>query len=120
MIRREKENNRLRQRKRRARIRKKISGTAERPRLSVARTLKHVHVQLIDDLAGRTLVAASTATKGVEGKTKTEKARWAGQRVAALAKDKGITKAVFDRGGRKYHGRVKAVADGARAGGLEF
>lgn len=120
MITREKDNNRLRQIRRRGRIRKKVSGTAARPRLSVARSVKHVHVQLIDDEAGRTLAAVSTAVKAVEGKTKSEKARWAGQTVAALAKTKGITKVVFDRGGRQYHGRVKAVADGAREGGLEF
>lgn len=120
MIKRERENARTRVKRRRARVRKRVNGTSERPRLSVARSIKHIHVQIVDDVAGKTLAAASTATKTAVGKTKTEKAHWAGQTVAAVAVAAGITKVVFDRGGRQYHGRVKAVADGAREGGLEF
>lgn len=120
MITRVRENQRKRLARRRIRIRKGLEGTTERPRLAVARTLKHVHAQVIDDTTGRTLVAVSTASKAAGSGTKTEKARWAGQKIAELAKAKGITKVVFDRGGRMYHGRVKAVADAAREGGLEF
>ena len=94
------------------RIRKKVLGTAERPRLNVYRSLNHIYVQVIDDLNGVTLVAASTA----EG---TKADRRTGVNVAA-AKAKGIEKVVFDRGGYIYHGRVKAVADAAREGGLQF
>ena len=94
------------------RIRKKVLGTAERPRLNVYRSLNHIYVQVIDDLNGVTLVAASTA----EGK---KADRRTGGNVAA-AKAKGIEKVVFDRGGYIYHGRVKAVADAAREGGLQF
>jgi large subunit ribosomal protein L18 len=100
------------------RVRKKVSGTAERPRLVVFRSDKHIYAQLVDDDAGRTIVTI-TSTKVSDGK-KTEKASEVGKQVAAVAKDKGITRVVFDRGGYKYHGRVKAVADGAREGGLEF
>ena len=100
------------------RVRKKVSGTAERPRLVVFRSDKHIYAQLVDDDAGRTIATVSS-TKVGSGK-KTEKASEVGKQVAAVAKDKGITRVVFDRGGYKYHGRVKAVADGAREGGLEF
>ena len=100
------------------RVRKKVSGTAERPRLVVFRSDKHIYAQLVDDDAGRTIVTV-TSTKVSNGK-KTERASEVGKQVAAVAKDKGITRVVFDRGGYKYHGRVKAVADGAREGGLEF
>lgn len=120
MIKRERENQRVRLARRRGRIRKRVEGTAERPRLSVARTLKHIHAQLVDDSASATLAYVTTSAKTAEGATKTDRAKWVGARIAALAKEKGITKAVFDRGGRKYHGRVKAVADGAREAGLEF
>ncbi len=120
MIIRDQAGKRARQTKRRVRIRKRVAGTSERPRLSVARTLKHVHAQLIDDTAARTLVHVTTAASTADGKTKTERAKWAGKKIAELAKAKGITRIVFDRGGRQYHGRVKAVADGAREGGLEF
>ena len=105
------------------RIRKKVLGTSERPRLNVYRSLNHIYVQLIDDLQGVTLVSASTA----EGK-KSERAsggnlaasKTIGKAIAERAKAKGITKVVFDRGGYLYHGRIKALADAAREGGLQF
>jgi large subunit ribosomal protein L18 len=100
------------------RVRKKVSGTADRPRLVVFRSDKHIYAQLVDDDAGRTIATVSSAKVG--GGKKTEKAAEVGKQVAVVAKDKGITRVVFDRGGYKYHGRVKAVADGAREGGLEF
>jgi large subunit ribosomal protein L18 len=110
---------RERQRRRRhLRVRKKVSGTAERPRLVVFRSAKHIYAQLVDDDTGRTLATVSSLKIG-EGK-KSEQAAAVGKQVAVVAKDKGITRVVFDRGGYKYHGRVKAVADGAREGGLEF
>ena len=104
--------------KRHLRVRKKIAGTAERPRLVVFRSDKHIYAQLVDDDAGRTLATVSSLKIG-EGK-KSDKAAVVGKTIAEVAKDKGITRVVFDRGGYKYHGRVKAVADGAREGGLEF
>jgi large subunit ribosomal protein L18 len=104
--------------RRHLRVRKKVTGTAERPRLVVFRSLKHITAQLVDDVAGRTLMTVSS-TDLLSGK-KTEKSTEVGRRIAARAKDAGITKVVFDRAGYKYHGRVKAVADGAREGGLEF
>lgn len=97
----------------RARIRSTVEGTAERPRLAVYKSNKYTYLQLIDDLAGVTL-AASKADSGVEN------AKSAGSDLAKLAQDKGITKAVFDRSGYKYHGIIKAAAEGARDGGLEF
>jgi large subunit ribosomal protein L18 len=100
------------------RVRKKVIGTAERPRLVVFRSDKHIYAQLVDDDTGRT-IATISSQKVASGK-KTEKASEVGKQVAVAAKDKGITRVVFDRGGYKYHGRVKAVADGAREGGLEF
>jgi large subunit ribosomal protein L18 len=100
------------------RVRKKVAGTADRPRLVVFRSDKHIYAQLVDDDAGRT-IATISSQKVAAGK-KTEKATEVGKQVAVVAKDKGITRVVFDRGGYKYHGRVKAVADGAREGGLEF
>ena len=107
------------QRKRRhLRVRKKIAGTADRPRLVVFRSDKHIYAQLVDDDAGRTLATVSSLKVG--GGKKSDKAVAVGKQVAAVAKDRGITRVVFDRGGYKYHGRVKAVADGAREGGLEF
>ena len=105
-------------RRRHLRVRKKISGTADRPRLVVFRSDKHIYAQLVDDDAGRTLATVSSQKVG-DGK-KSEKAAAVGKTIAGVAKDKGITRVVFDRGGYKYHGRVKAVADGAREGGLEF
>jgi large subunit ribosomal protein L18 len=102
------------------RIRKKVQGTAERPRLNVYRSLNHIYVQLIDDLQGSTLVFANSA----EGKKTTggnlAAAKEVGKTIAERAKAKGITEVVFDRGGYIYHGRVKAVADSAREAGLKF
>ena len=99
------------------RLRKKVIGSAERPRLVVYRSIKHIYAQLVDDVTQRTLMTATD--QGLSGK-KTEKAAGVGKRIAQKAKDAGVTKVVFDRGGYLYHGRVKAVADGAREGGLEF
>ena len=104
--------------RRHLRVRKKVAGTTERPRLVVFRSLKHVYAQLVDDVQMRTLMTVSDS-KVTEG-TKTERSAEVGRRLAQQAKDAGITQVVFDRGGYKYHGRVKAVADGAREGGLEF
>lgn len=110
--------------RRHARVRKHVSGTLERPRLNVFRALSHIYVQVIDDEAGNTLVSASTMDQELrakfEGKNKTEQAKLVGQAIAERAKAKGIVKVVFDRGGYQYFGRVKALADGAREGGLEF
>jgi large subunit ribosomal protein L18 len=103
------------------RIRRKLAGTPERPRLAVFRSVAHIYAQVIDDTAGRTLVAASSVDKGVRtngGNVAAAKA--IGQLVAERAKEKGIARVVFDRGGYQYHGRVKALADAARAAGLEF
>ena len=103
--------------RRHLRVRKKVVGTAERPRLVVYRSLKHIYAQLVDDVSMRTLLTVSDAQ--LEGK-KTERSGEVGKRLASRAKEAGITRVVFDRAGYKYHGRVKAVADGAREGGLEF
>lgn len=104
------------------RVRGKISGTAERPRLNVFRSANHIYGQLIDDVKGVTLVAMSSNDKDYKGKAggNCEAATEVGKLLAQKAKKKGITQAVFDRGGYLYHGRVKALADGAREGGLEF
>lgn len=106
--------------RRHARLRKRISGTPERPRLVVTRSNRHMVVQIVDDTKGITLVSASTITHDFDGfkGTKTEAAKKVGELVAQRAKDAGITQVVFDRGGYKYHGRVAAVAEGAREGGL--
>ena len=110
---------------RQARVRKKVSGTPERPRLSVFRSLKHIYAQVIDDTTGRTIAAASSqealksnadATSG----TKTDVSAAVGKALADRALAAGVTRVVFDRGGCKYHGRVKALADGSREGGLQF
>ena len=101
-----------------ARIRGKISGTAQRPRMSVFRSNKQIYVQLIDDLSGKTLVSASS--KGIEEGTKTEIAAKVGQAVAQAAQAAGITEVVFGRNGYLFHGRVKSLADAAREGGLKF
>ena len=110
--------------RRKKRVRKKIRGTPERPRLCVYRSLKHIYAQIIDDVAGRTLVAASTLDKeirdSIAGMKKTEQAKEVGKLIAKKALEKGIKKVVFDRNGFLYHGRVKALAEGAREGGLEF
>ena len=106
------------------RVRAKISGTPERPRLNVFRSLNNIYAQVIDDVNGVTLASASTMdkaiAKSIEGKTKQEAAFIVGQAVAKNAMSKGITKVVFDRAGYQYTGRVKALADGARDAGLEF
>lgn len=108
--------------RRHLRVRKKVRGTLERPRLSVFRSLKHIYAQIINDDEGRTLVAASSLSPEIQGLkgTKTEIARAVGRLLAQKALEKGITKVVFDRGGYKYHGRVKALAEGAREAGLIF
>lgn len=104
------------------RIRKKVSGTPERPRLSVYRSNTDVYLQLIDDLNGKTLAAASTKDKDIKAQTgtKTEKSKLAGAAIGRKAVDLGIKACIFDRGGNLYHGRVKAAAEGAREGGLAF
>ena len=106
------------------RVRNKISGTAARPRLSVYRSLNHIYAQIIDDVAGNTLVACSTVEKAiaesVKDLTKKEAAKVVGSEVAKRALEKGITEVVFDRGGYVYMGRVECVADGAREAGLKF
>ena len=103
------------------RLRFKIKGTPERPRLCVFRSEKHIYAQIIDDVAGTTLVAAASNEKGFEGSgSNKEGARQVGKLVAERALAKGIENVVFDRGGNIYHGRVKALADGAREGGLKF
>jgi large subunit ribosomal protein L18 len=108
--------NRLR---RHRRVRVRLAGTAERPRLAVFRSLNHIYVQVIDDMAGRTL--ASVSTVGQKGDVKSmEKATSVGKAIAEKAKAAGVTQVVFDRGGFLYHGRIKALADAAREAGLEF
>ena len=107
----------------RMRIRKKISGTAEKPRLAVFRSNKQIYAQLVDDLKGVTLLAVSSMEKDIAAKTgikKTEQAKFVGKLLASKCIEKGITKVVFDRSGYKYHGRVKSLADAAREGGLKF
>jgi large subunit ribosomal protein L18 len=104
--------------RRHLRVRKRVEGTTERPRLVVYRSLKHIYAQIVDDTAKRTLLTVSDLTVG-DGK-KSERSRDVGKAIAERAKAAGITRVVFDRAGYKYHGRVKAVADGAREGGLEF
>ena len=107
--------------KRHQRVRKNISGTAERPRLSVYRSLNHIYAQIIDDTKGTTLVSASSLDKDFEGYGgNIDGAKAVGNLVAKKALEKGIKAVVFDRGGYIYHGRVAALADGAREGGLEF
>jgi large subunit ribosomal protein L18 len=105
-------------------VRKKVFGTPERPRLSVYGSLNHIYAQIIDDMKGHTLVAASTLDKELRAEIKhggnVESARKVGQLIAKRAVEKGIKKVVFDRGGFRYHGRIKALADAAREGGLEF
>jgi large subunit ribosomal protein L18 len=108
--------------RRHTRLRKKVSGTAERPRLAVHRSSRHLVVQLIDDVAGHTLAAASTMEADVRALDgdKTARATKVGELVAARAREAGVTAVVFDRGGFDYHGRIAALADAAREGGLEF
>ena len=108
--------------RRHLRVRKKVEGTPERPRLVVFRSSKHIYAQLVDDERGVTIAGAADTSEGmqVEGKGKVARSFALGRLIASKAKEKGIAKVVFDRGGYQYHGRVKAVADGARKGGLEF
>jgi large subunit ribosomal protein L18 len=108
--------------RRRTGIRKRIIGTPERPRMSVYRSLTHIYVQIIDDLSGRTLCSASTRDKDVKvsGGGNVEAAKAIGAKVAERAKSSGVTQVAFDRGGFRYHGRIKALADAAREGGLQF
>ena len=110
-------NNAERRTRRHLRVRKHLAGTSDRPRLVVFRSLKHITAQLVDDGARRTLVTITD--QGLTG-TKTQRATEVGKKVAARAKESGLSKIVFDRAGYRYHGRVKALADGAREGGLEF
>ena len=115
--------NQLRMR-RHARVRKRLAGAGQRPRLSIFRSLHHIYVQLIDDASGKTLASASTrekdVAKGLESLKTIGAAEKIGKVIAERAKAKGITSVVFDRGGYKYHGRIKALADAARGAGLEF
>ncbi len=104
--------------RRHLRVRKKVSGTAERPRLSVYRSNRHIYAQLVDDIAARTLAAASDV--GTADGDKTERAKEVGKAIAERARAAGVERAVFDRGGRLYHGRVRAVAEGAREAGLQI
>jgi len=113
---------RLRSRlRRKTRIRRNLSGTAERPRLTVFRSNQHIYAQVIDDDAGKTLASASTLKLDIDGhKSNIAAAQKVGEAIAAAAKDAGVTSVLFDRNGYKYHGRVKALADAAREGGLQF
>jgi large subunit ribosomal protein L18 len=110
--------------RRHARVRKQVFGNPERPRLNVFKSLTGIYAQIIDDMDGNTLVSASTVDKDLRGKVKgmkkSEQAKAVGQAIAERAKSKGISSVVFDRGGFRYTGRVKALADGAREGGLQF
>lgn len=111
--------------KRKSRVRKKVKGTAEKPRLNVFRSNKHMYVQVIDDVAGKTLVAASTLSEEIKVKTpeeggKKSYAKEVGLLIAQKAKAQGIESVVFDRNGFLYHGRIRAIAEGAREGGLKF
>lgn len=114
----------LARKRRHRRVRSKVFGTAERPRLNVFRSLRHVYAQIIDDEQGHTLVAVSTLEEGLRDDLaeldKSSQAKVVGKALAERAQAKGIRQVVFDRGGYKYHGRVKALADGVREGGLEF
>lgn len=110
----------LARKRRQARVRKRLSGTAERPRLNVFRSLNHIYAQVIDDTNGVTLVAASSLEEKKSEKSKVEEAATVGKLVAERAQEVGITQVVFDRGGYKYHGRVKALAEASREAGLKF
>ena len=108
--------------RRKIRVRKKVRGSAERPRLSVFRSAKHIYAQVIDDVAGVTLASASTMQKPIAGESgnKGDLAKQVGMAIAEACKGKEILKVSFDRNGYRYHGRIRAIADGAREGGLEF
>lgn len=114
----------LARKRRQKRVRKKIRGSQERPRLSVFRSSRHIYAQIVDDLSGRTLVAASTMTPElkdkVKGLKKSDAAKLVGEHLGALAKNNGITTVIFDRNGFLYHGRVRALSEGARKAGLTF
>ena len=107
-------------RKRHERLRLRISGSTERPRLSVFRSAKFIYAQVIDDTTGRTLAAASSRESGIDGATKVEAARSVGRTLAERAKAAGVSSVVLDRGGYQYHGRVRSLAEGAREGGLNL
>lgn len=113
---------RTQRRRRQVRGRNKISGTGDRPRLVVFRSLRHMYAQLVDDTTGRTMVGVSDRSEGlvIDGETKIARSFAVGKLIAEKAKKQGVQHVVFDRAGYKYHGRVKAVAEGAREGGLEF
>ena len=117
-----KKNKATRRARRRISIRKRVQGTPDRPRLSIYKSLNHIYAQIIDDLAGKTLASASTRDKGtsLEKTGNSSAASVVGERLAVAAKGKGVSKVVFDRNGFKFHGRVKALADAARKGGLQF
>src|SRR5579862_571990 len=114
----------LLRKKRHRRVRYKVSGTAERPRLNVSRSIQHIYAQLIDDTSGHTVAAASTVDASLRGSLKSggniEAAKAVGKLIAERGQAKGVQAVVFDRGGYKYHGRVQALADGAREAGLQF
>lgn len=118
------EKGRIARKRRHDRVRARIAGTPERPRLNVYRSLGNIYAQIIDDVAGHTLASASTIDRElrgqVEGKNKSDAAKLVGALVAKRAQEVGVKQVVFDRGGYRYHGRVKALADGAREAGLEF
>jgi large subunit ribosomal protein L18 len=110
--------------RRHLRVRRKIMGTPERPRLNVFRSLSHIYAQIIDDVNGRTVAAASSLADDLKGKgegmSKSDRARLVGEAIAARAGEEGIKEVIFDRGGYRYHGRVRALAEAAREGGLKF
>lgn len=114
----------IRRERRALRVRSKLRSTSSAPRLSVTRSLKHIQAQIIDDATGRTIAHVSTTSKALvsdlKGKKKTERAAYVGGEIARRAKTLGVEQVVFDRGAAKYHGRIKALADAARAGGLKF
>ena len=116
--RRKRRTTRAARKRRHIRVRKRVRGTSERPRLSVFRSLNHIYGQIIDDDAGSTLAAASDIS-GADG-DKTARAKLVGAQLAAVAQAAGVSRVVFDRGGYRYHGRVRALADAAREGGLDF
>ncbi len=116
---------RLMRLRRHRRIRKRVKGAAERPRLAVFRSLRHLYVQVIDDVAARTIVSISTVDKGAREQlagteSRMERSKLLGKMLAERAKEKGVQQVAFDRGGYLYHGHIKALAEGAREGGLEF
>ena len=114
----------IRRQRRHVRVRRRVFGTAERPRLCVRRSLRHIYAQVVDDTTGRSLAAASTLSgsvrEGIGGARKTAAAALVGKELARRAIEAGVTRVAFDRGGWKYHGRIRALAEGAREGGLQF